>query len=360
MGKKADQKRTPTKDDLTAFLESGINKMTDDEVRTQIAADKSKYPKTGMALVELQREGWDPLGFNRDTGCEALDGLDDMFPSDQELHSLRDKFVHTAMETYLELLRRRKPDTLETVKPLKRPVLMEFFDACNTKMDTPSFREALRKHMQETAKMPNDEIIEAQKDLLEILGFERAHGCACLEKIGSQYPDDKEVLQKFQMWQRKAKDTLMQVARDFQAGGGQLDVSGQLGVVKELEACLDEARSSVESMTPEEKEDLITKMQPKLKIFMNLPKEAKESYIKKMAHTDKLNFAKAQWLFASVMRKQWEAQQRGEPGAMASAPGSQQMTMDGGGGGGYGGDQSKIGSAAAAKPVEKPTQQQMM
>lgn len=41
--------------------------------------------------------------------------------------------MHTAMRTYLQALRDRRPAKLEGSKPLPRATILEFFDACNTK-----------------------------------------------------------------------------------------------------------------------------------------------------------------------------------------------------------------------------------
>jgi len=211
---------------------------------------------------------------------------------------------------------------------MPRALILEFFDACNTKMGTPSFQEALCGQLCERKTMPNQMVIDAQRDLLEVLGFEREHGCKCLSNIVKDYPDDAELLAAFQRWQQHAHRALMLAVKKHQAQGGQLP-NGPFNNNPELKKLEAEATAEIEQMSPVERGELVNKMQKKFEVFMNLPPDRRESYCKSLSHADKLEFAKGQILILSVMRQQWEqgtrqcehSSQHGE----AAKPAQQQM-----------------------------------
>merc|ERR1719277_1611228 len=141
------------------------------------------------------------------------------------MFKLRVQFVHTAQRGFLKALEDRKPVKLESKKPMPRGTIIEFFDACNTKMDLPETHERLVKHMQKTKQLPNQIIINMQRDLLEVIGFERDHGCAMLSRIGQDFPDDKELHMRFNGWRKKAEATCRRCAISHKEQGGKLDMS---------------------------------------------------------------------------------------------------------------------------------------
>lgn len=329
MGK---MRQNPSRDEMKDFLRAGIDSMNSDCTRA-LLRDQAVVEKPGDELIKLQRGQWEPLGIDANGGCKALEQIND---SDKELIALRDDFVATSMRIYLRSLEDRKPAELERTRPLPREVIMEFMNACNTKMDLPEFREALMLHLKEGKGMPNQLIIEAQRDLLEVMGWERDHGCAELSKVARENAEDKEIMQSFGMWQHKAQHTMTMVVKQYQATGGDLPMGPHMEMPEELKKLHEEAVAALESMSLEEKQESVKKFQKKFEIFMNLPPEGRQSYIQKLANEDRLEFAKARLLIVSMMRQQWEFRN------------SQAQAMNAGMGIGPNGE------------ATKPTQQQMM
>jgi len=309
------------RDKIREFLVSGVIMMNSDETR-QILRDPA-VARPGVHLIEMQRQGWDSLGVDRDVGCSNLDQVDTLYPGDAELLAKRIEFIQAAQRTYLRALEDRKPPAVDASTPLSRELMIEFFDACNTKMDMESTHKILAKHLEETKQMPNQLIIDMQRELLEVLGVEKEHGCACLSRYQQDFPDDQELHQRFNMWHHKARNTCMMVVKMHQMTGKDMP-AGAWGENPELQRLQEDAKAAIAVMTPQERSDLLTKMAKKVQVFMNLPPDGRQSHMKKLADEDKLEFVKAQILLVNMMREQWAGQQA-TPGQDAGAP--SQMTM---------------------------------
>mmetsp|Transcript_112185 Transcript_112185/g.229676 ORF Transcript_112185/g.229676 Transcript_112185/m.229676 type:complete len:364 (-) Transcript_112185:45-1136(-) len=341
----------PGKDQMLAFLNRGIKVMTSDETRTLLKDGSIRH--TGKKLIDIQRAGWDELGIDQDVGCAYLNKVDSTYADDRDLLQLRNDFVNTAQRTYLQSLEDRQPTKLERKNPMPREIIIEFFDACNTKMDLPEFQERLLKSVRKTNKLPNDIIINTQRDLLEVLGFERDHACAMLSRIGQDYANDRELLMRFQNWQMKAQQTLMQVMKKHQETGGELPAGLPQGDNPEMEALQEKAKAEIEKMTPTERGELIQKMQKKVEVFANLPGEARMAHMNKLKDEDKLEFVKTQILLMSLMKQQWAEQQEAQ---QRSGHGHDHDHDHG-----HDSDQAHAPAAAAAPggAVAAPTQQSM-
>lgn len=355
---------------MVDFLKAGIKMMNEESTRELLKSPSCKKP--GQKLISLQRDGWDVLGFDQETACKELDSQDPEASGDMEFHNLKDEFCNTAFRTFLRALEDRRPAKLETARPMPRDVLIEFFDACNTKMDLPETQEALLKHMEEKQEIPNAVIIETQRDLLEVVGWEREHGCQCLNKISQDYPNDKELFGRMSFWQKKAHTTCAMAVQEHQAQGGPVGLLPSIPGLdtEDMKRVGQMAKASVEKMTPEERQAHLKLMEKKVKVFMNLPQQGRIQYLQKLSEPDKLEFVKAQLLLLNVMREHATAQEAQEKaaqaagGTMAQAPGAQ--SMDGSTGGGYGNAAAvPTAPAQALKPspgpaVNKPRQQEMM
>merc|ERR1712003_15904 len=177
------------------FLDGGISLMQNKQTREML----KREAQPGQKLIQIQRGGWDSLGVDQDIGCAELDQLEKSHPDDVALFQKRQEFVVTAQRTFLQALEDKRPKKLENKKPMPRDVIIQFFDACNTKMDLPEVRQTLLAEVTKTRQMPNGSIINLQRHLLEVMGFEKEHGCRLLSKIGKDFPNDTELHQRFNM-----------------------------------------------------------------------------------------------------------------------------------------------------------------
>eukprot|EP00928_Gymnodinium_smaydae_P040261 TRINITY_DN27328_c0_g1_i1.p2 TRINITY_DN27328_c0_g1~~TRINITY_DN27328_c0_g1_i1.p2 ORF type:complete len:314 (+),score=97.23 TRINITY_DN27328_c0_g1_i1:83-1024(+) len=308
----------PTRDDLLAFLLRGLEMMVREDIKEEIA-DKVRTPEPGKRLIALQRAEWEPLGFNADEGCAALDRVDADYPGDEELLKVRDRYIVQAMRSYLGALEARRPAVLEKARPMPKDVIIEFFNACNTRMDLPEFREQLTAHIQKAGTPPSQLIVEAQRELLEVMGWEADHGCACLTRAGTQdYKDDALVMRHFAMWQSKAQRTCMEVMNAHRAKGGQVAMG-----MPELQGLHAQAKEEIAAMSAEERKALLQKMEPRLRILHGLKPEDREAYIRKLGEPDRLEMAKVQVL--TIMFALQRQQQVQEATQEAKKPAQQQM-----------------------------------
>ena len=64
----------------------------------------------------------------------------------------------------------------------------------------PETRKELRLVFQSTKEMPGKRIIEMQRSLLPLLGYDADFGVSCLNKITTDFPGDREIMGKFQLY----------------------------------------------------------------------------------------------------------------------------------------------------------------
>eukprot|EP00929_Paragymnodinium_shiwhaense_P114039 TRINITY_DN82352_c0_g1_i1.p1 TRINITY_DN82352_c0_g1~~TRINITY_DN82352_c0_g1_i1.p1 ORF type:complete len:329 (+),score=121.56 TRINITY_DN82352_c0_g1_i1:105-1091(+) len=312
------KKKTVSKSELERFLQRGIDVMKSDAIREELK-DKKASPRPGKKLIEIQLGGWDEQGIDRDAGKKELDGSSKF--ADEALMMKRMEFVVTAMHTYLQSLRDRRPPTLEGKKKIPRDVILEFFDACNTNMDLPEFQQELVLYAEKHSKPPNQLIIDTQREWLEVLGWEKDHGCQCLGAAGDEYGNDEEIKGSYMHWKQKAEHACVQALQRLQA-----KKQAEMMNSPEYVELRKEATESIEKMSPKERGGFLEGISKKFQVFMSLPDERRRDYIAKQSRAERVDFVKAQILTMSLMRQnQMNAMQQGQ-----APPGAQTM-----GGGGY-------------------------
>jgi len=328
----------PTRAQIVEFLNTGIAKMNAPDLK-EMMKDAEKVPTPGEHLIQVQRAGWDPLGVDRDLGCETLNVIERDLPGDEELHKLKMDFCNTAIRRYHGALEDRQPTRLERKKPMPRGTIIEFFNACNSKMDLPETKEKLVSHMRKTKQPPNQVIVGIQRELLEVLGFEREHGCQLLARImnGTDYPEDVEMRSGFEVWKRKAQQSMMLAQRQYCLENGispQSMCPNQMQMPPEFKQMSEKAQAELEALTPAERGEVLERIQKKLQVFMKLPDEGKKSYMQRLSDSEKLEFVKGQMLMMSQMQQeqmkqmkaaQEQAQATSTPGVAAAAPSQQEM-----------------------------------
>jgi len=299
--------RRPTREVLMTFLANGVAMMQTDETR-QLLQDTS-VDQPGQKLIELQRAEWDPLGVDRDFGCNCLDRVGEDYPGDTEIKEALERFCHCAERCYLKATVDRAPSVLETKKPIPRHIIIEFFNACNTQMNLPEFEKKLTQHIVDHKSPPNEIIVKMQRDMLEVFGFEREFGCRQLSDIGKNFKNDQELHQHFQRWQQTAQSTCMKLVKMhmMQAGDAPVDMFGDNPLMKKHG---EKAKEQLDQMSPTERGELLQKMQKKIQIFAQLPADTRSTHMSRLSEDDQIEFVKAQILMVSVMKQQWEVSQR--------------------------------------------------
>jgi hypothetical protein len=266
----------------------------------------------GQKMIELQRAEWDPLGVDRDLGSQFVNKVEEHFPGDREMAQLKKDFVKCCERTYIAILEMRKPDKLERKKPMPKETIIEFFNACNMKMDLPESFEKLVKYYEMTKQYPNQMIIDWQRELLEVLGFEANHGCTMLSKVGSEfYPGDKDLGQHYSNWRMKAESTLVSAVRMVQAEQAMNGLTGAVPEgsepppeLKEMAQLRERAEQEIAGLSDEEKSELLAKGKKKIEVFSKLEPENRLEYMSKRSEEEKLQMIKVQMMLVAEMRAQ--------------------------------------------------------
>lgn len=301
-----------TKTTVEAFLTKCITLMKSEETRDALKDPEAGRP--GVKLVEIQANIWQELGLTVPQGRMAVNSIEKNYPDDHDaLLELRSDFSRTAEATYLQSLEDRRPAVLQSEAKLPRDVVLEFFDACNLKLDMPDVKERLEKHVLTEGSLPEDIINEIHQDVMELLGYEREHGKACFEKLGEDFAEDREVAQNYQMWQRKTSVACLSLLRRHQKDGGELNVEdGVLAQLLEMRA-----REELDVMSPEVRGELLQKNGKKVQIFRSLPQDGRKRYLERLPEEEKVELFKSEILLTSVM--QMQQQQRAQAQAQAQA-----------------------------------------
>lgn len=282
------------------------------EARDQLRVRCATRP--GVQLIEMQRSAWDGLGVDRDFGCACLNHLERLYPADAELMDLCQEFIKTSQRTYMQSIEDMKPSEFETEKPMSRLDILEFFDACNVKMGLPEFQKGLRDYLDRTKMVPNELVQDAQRELLETIGFQRDHGCKCLSKVQEDFPDDREVLLAFQQWQKMAESTCTGVVRQWVLDTGeQPQMNGEMA---EMMAKHKRINAEIADMSADEQEDVLARMQPIVEACMKLSPQERISLVQDFDDVARDDFMKAQVLLMAKMKAQKAA---------GPAPSQQQM-----------------------------------
>jgi hypothetical protein len=82
---------------------------------------------------------------------------------------------------------------------------MEFFEGCNALMGLPEIKKELREIYLSTNSIPNERVIEIQRNLLKLLGFYPDFAVKCLNDVGTRFRADREVAMKMQYFALSAE-----------------------------------------------------------------------------------------------------------------------------------------------------------
>lgn len=298
--------QTPvSRNQVEAFLTTCIETMSGDDTRNVLKDPSSGRP--GAKLVEIQKQVWDDLGVSTDAGRLAVRNIKEAFPDDHAaLLSLRDKYAITIDATYLQCLEDRRPNTLKKKGKMPRNTVLEFLDACNVKLDVPEVRDSLRRCIKETGLMPDSVVNDVHNEVMELLGFEKSHGQRCFRELGTsnEFMKDREVAMCYARWRGKTSEVCLALLNEFQKEGGELKVDQDVRN-KLLEI---QAKEELDSMSAQERAELIEKNVNKVNIFHKLPLDGRQRYLDRLSQEDKLELVKSEVLISTVLQAQQQKQ----------------------------------------------------
>lgn len=65
-------------------------------------------------------------------------------------------------------------------------------------MVLPEVKEELKAISAKTNKIPNERVIEMQRNIIKLLGYNADFGCQCLSTVPRDFPNDRELMMKMQ------------------------------------------------------------------------------------------------------------------------------------------------------------------
>eukprot|EP00930_Biecheleria_cincta_P039632 TRINITY_DN27227_c0_g1_i1.p1 TRINITY_DN27227_c0_g1~~TRINITY_DN27227_c0_g1_i1.p1 ORF type:complete len:331 (-),score=72.11 TRINITY_DN27227_c0_g1_i1:190-1125(-) len=288
------------RDQIEKFLRLCIDSMRSDATRAILKDSASGRPISKM--MHMQKSVWDDLDISEAAGGSAVSRIQDNFPEDTALLSLKDEFDKTVDTTYLQYLEDRRPKVLETKKDMERTTVLEFLDACSVMFDTAKVRERLTEKIKESGKMPDSVVTEVLDEVMELLGFEREHGQSSFQKFGAtkEFQKDQEVVVAYQRWRNKTSNVCLELLNKHRREGGELAVDENIkGKLFELQA-----REELDSMAPEDQALLIEKNAKKVSVVSQLPVEGRLRYLTKLSDEEKLELAKTEILINTLQQLQ--------------------------------------------------------
>ena len=196
-----DESNPPSRDVMVSFLVDCCDKMTKEEFM-QVIIDKATLTGEGLhiAAMEFQR---DELEFRyqieRNYGSRYLGTIPNSFPDDAELINLGASFVFHAMQFYVSAVKLRGKKFVGKLKKsggMNATQIHEFLEACNALMVMPDTKQILKEVYESTGKPPNEKVIDLQRSMLSNLGFDPDYGVSCLNRIATNFPDDRSLAMK--------------------------------------------------------------------------------------------------------------------------------------------------------------------
>lgn len=73
----------------------------------------------------------------------------------------------------------------------------------------PETKEELRMIYKQTGQPPGPRVIEMQRSILVLMGYDADYGVACLNKVNRDFPGDREIMGKMQLFASCAETTCM-------------------------------------------------------------------------------------------------------------------------------------------------------
>ena len=62
----------------------------------------------------------------------------------------------------------------------------------------PETKAELKLTFEKTNKLPNEKVVEMQRGVLKLIGFNPDFGVSCLNRINVDFPEDREIMMKMQ------------------------------------------------------------------------------------------------------------------------------------------------------------------
>jgi hypothetical protein len=202
------------KEVMKRYLEECVEMLLDDSNIREIINDcTSKSIGLHQSEIEFQR---DVMEYNfqieRNYGCYILGNVGDKYPDDPEMVEHAKEFMLGCMKGFIKAIKVRstlfQSGQLQGPLPnqsMSRASILEFFEACNALMGLPDTQKELRQLFLASREIPNERVVEMQRNLLKLLGYHPDFAVSCLNKLNKDFANDREVMMKMQFFMLSAE-----------------------------------------------------------------------------------------------------------------------------------------------------------
>lgn len=217
------------RDLLLDFLTTCVKMLLEEYNIVEIIND-SVESRNGLhlAAVEFQRDVLEHnFGIERNFGCKYLAMLAVHHPDDSVIIEAAKTFMFTCMRSYVNALKYRNKMYKKGLltrpaenSAMNRSAILEFFEGCNALSKSnipcwsssnfyivvmPETKEELKSIYRAKNQPPNARIIEMQRNLIKLMGYNVEIGVQCLSRVQQDYGTDKEVLMRMQYFMISAE-----------------------------------------------------------------------------------------------------------------------------------------------------------
>jgi hypothetical protein len=201
----ADEPVILTRDQLFDFFESVISLLRSEAFRAETAAAVTPEQRPDAILFERQLCLLEQLGVDREEGQAQLNAIPERYGDDEPLLQKMKEFEATCNSTYVSIFKSLEPSELKTEGSLTKAQVFEFFEACDSLMQTAETKAKLAAVYADTKQQSavSEAIIGMQRDMIAALGFDRDYGVSQLNEHAASR--DPQIERGMQMFARRAQ-----------------------------------------------------------------------------------------------------------------------------------------------------------
>jgi hypothetical protein len=164
-------------------------------------ADLNRY------MIEMQRGVFPQIGVEKMLGKRILDSLKETHGNDDEIMAISQDFAIQCANVWLGAMREAKPKKLQTSGRMTRSQIINFFDASRYALMLPATTKALEEAFRSSQSIdaPARYSVKLQRSILEDTGVQADFGVSCLNRVGKEFAQDRELLTKMRGFQMQAE-----------------------------------------------------------------------------------------------------------------------------------------------------------
>lgn len=266
-------------------------------------------------LIKLQTGVFPLMGINPNFGVQCLNSIPQEYAEDDEMLNAFVDFTINCSAAYCRAIKDNdKTGTkLQKSGKMTRNQIMNFVDAVNFSMMQPETHAKLHAEFETLgAKAVNEMSVNIQKAMLETLGIDKDYGISKLNSIQKDFPNDQELFMKMRFFFQMAQKSVHQATMDpeklrmfqleeLRSTRERMQAQSEANAMREAKKQevlekVKQVKAAIDGMSPEEKDEFVSKWQPKWDTLRRLPPEEQMAYIRRQSAEDQSNYAKINFI----------------------------------------------------------------